>query len=80
VRAAADVTAWSWLALVVGVVHAAVGQAVLTIILAMVYLASMPADLPAVVLRSSRGSSTRRDDQAMMGAVFVAVARARPHS
>jgi len=72
--AAADVTAWCLLALVVGVVHAAVGQAVLTIILAMLYLAFMLLICRPVVHRLvARFEHEQKMTQTMMGAIFVAL-------
>jgi K+:H+ antiporter len=72
--AAADVTAWCLLALVVGVVHAAVDQAILTIILAMVYLAIMLLICRPLVHRLvARFERAQAMTHAMMGAVFVAL-------
>ncbi len=71
--AANDVTAWCLLALVVGVVRAAVQQAVLTIILAMVYLAVMLVIGRPLVDRLVTRFEHAKMTQAVMGAIFIAL-------
>ena len=72
--AADDVTAWCLLALVVGIAHAAVQRAVLTIVLALVYVAVMLlVGRPLVRRLVARFEHAPRMSSAGMSAIYIAL-------
>jgi Kef-type K+ transport system membrane component KefB len=72
--AADDVTAWCLLAAVVGVVHAAVQRAVLTLVLALLYVLFMVVICRPLLLRLvARFEENPQMTRATMGAIFIAV-------